>query len=264
VRAALSRLRGHTARAVANTLVCSCISGPVLVAPAWAYRPFDGTDAAVAEKDKLEIELQPAGPFKDALGTTLIAPGTRFNYGLTETWEAVLEGQLEHPLSGLGPPNLTAAGAFLKGVLREGSLQDKTGPSIATEFGLLLPDSHGEGRLGASLAGVVSQRWDWGAVHLNGAIELTRERHADLFIGAILEGPAKWSVRPVAEVFYERDFGNTGTVSGLVGLIWQVHEDLAFDVAVRHAVTNGRALNEVRAGVSFSLPFSRPSPTRSR
>ena len=26
-----------------------------------AYRPFDGTDAAVAEKDKIEIEMQPAG-----------------------------------------------------------------------------------------------------------------------------------------------------------------------------------------------------------
>jgi hypothetical protein len=30
-------------------------------------------------------------------------------------------------------------GAFLKGVLRERSLQEKPGPSIATEFGVLLP-----------------------------------------------------------------------------------------------------------------------------
>jgi hypothetical protein len=29
--------------------------------PAWAYRPFDGTDAAVAAPGELEIELQPAG-----------------------------------------------------------------------------------------------------------------------------------------------------------------------------------------------------------
>jgi len=114
------------------------------VETASAYRPFDGTDAAVAEKDKVEIELQPAGILKDASGKTLIAPAARFNYGLTEAWEAVLEGQFENPLSPSGPASLRAAGAFLKGVLREGSLQDKTGPSVATEFGVLLPDTtHG-------------------------------------------------------------------------------------------------------------------------
>jgi len=32
----------------------------VWVVPASAYRPFDGTDAAVADKGKMEIEMQPA------------------------------------------------------------------------------------------------------------------------------------------------------------------------------------------------------------
>jgi len=234
----------------------------VWVVPASAYRPFDGTDAAVADKGKMEIEMQPAGILKDASGTTLIAPATRFNYGLTETWEAVLEGQIQSPLSPSGPSTLTAAGAFLKGVLREGSLQNKSGISVATEFGVLLPDSRGDSQLGASVAGIVSQRWDWGAIHLNGQIALTREHRADVFLGTIVEGPAKWKVRPVAEVFYEREFGNSETISGLVGLIWQVREDLAFDVGLRHAVTNGRALNEVRAGLSFSFPVSRLGTAR--
>ena len=234
----------------------------VWVVPASAYRPFDGTDAAVADKGKMEIEMQPAGILKDASGTTLIAPATRFNFGLTETWEAVLEGQIQSPLSPSGPSTLTAAGAFLKGVLREGSLQNKSGISVATEFGVLLPDSRGDSQLGASVAGIVSQRWDWGAIHLNGQVALTREHRADVFVGTIVEGPAKWKVRPVAEVFYEREFGNAETISGLVGLIWQVREDLAFDVGLRHAVTNGRALNEVRAGLSFSFPVSRLGTAR--
>jgi hypothetical protein len=225
------------------------------VETASAYRPFDGTDAAVAEKDKVEIELQPAGILKDASGKTLIAPAARFNYGFMENWEAVLEGQFENPLSPSGPASLRAAGAFLKGVLREGSLQNKTGPSVATEFGVLLPDSQGSSQFGASLAGIVSQRWDWGAIHLNGVAELTREQHADLFAGVIIEGPSKWTVRPVAEVFYEKEFGKSETVSGLVGLIWQVREDLSFDVGLRHALTNGHPVNELRAGmtVGFSL-----------
>lgn len=35
--------------------------------PASAYRPFDGTDAAVAKKGEMEIELQPAGRLRDEM-----------------------------------------------------------------------------------------------------------------------------------------------------------------------------------------------------
>jgi hypothetical protein len=125
-----------------------------------AYRPFDGTDAAVAAPGELEIELQPAGRLRESGTTTLIAPATVVNYGLSEGWEAVFEGQGQTPLSPSGPTSVTAAGAFLKHVLQPGILQDKTGPSIATEFGVLLPDSTGSSGVGASVAGIVSQRWD--------------------------------------------------------------------------------------------------------
>lgn len=64
--------------------------------PAFAYRPFDGTDAAVATKEEVDIELQPAGRLRDESGTSLIAPATVFNYGFSEDWEAVLEGQGRH------------------------------------------------------------------------------------------------------------------------------------------------------------------------
>ena len=113
-----------------------------LSSPAWAYRPFDGTDAAVAAPGEVEIELQPAGPRRDEAGSSLVAPAAVFNFGLNHEWEAVLEGQGQTPLSP-GPTALTAAGAFLKHVIVPGSLQDKTGPSVATEFGVLLPDSTG-------------------------------------------------------------------------------------------------------------------------
>ena len=114
--------------------------------PASAYRPFDGTDAAVAAKGEMEIELQPAGRLRDESGTSLIAPATVINYGFAEHWEAVLEGLGQTPLSPPGPTNLMAAGAFLKGVVVPGSLQGKSGPSVATEFGVLLHDLHLRGR----------------------------------------------------------------------------------------------------------------------
>src|SRR5258708_40117877 len=128
--------------------------------PAWAYRPFDGTDAAIAAPGEMEIELQPAGRLHEGGNTSLVAPATVINYGLSEGWEAVLQGQGQIPLSPAGPTSLTSAGAFLKHVLQPGSLQDKTGPSIATEFGVLLPDSTGSSGVGPSLAGIVSHRCD--------------------------------------------------------------------------------------------------------
>ena len=231
-----------------------------------AYRPFDGTDAAVAAPGELEIELQPAGRLRESGTTTLIAPATVVNYGLSEGWEAVFEGQGQTPLSPSGPTSLTAAGAFLKHVLQPGSLQDKTGPSIATEFGVLLPDSTGSSGVGASLAGIVSQRWDWGTIHLNAQTALTRDHHADLFLGGIIEGPSQWPVRPVAEFFYEKKFGQSETMSALVGLIWRVRDNLSFDVGLRHALTNGHPVNEIRAGLTFGFPLrmfgDRPQQSR--
>jgi hypothetical protein len=245
----------HKRRFLKRIVSGSCVASSLAAwsGPAVAYRPFDGTDAAVAAPGEVEIELQPAGRLRDETGTSLIAPATVFNYGFSEGWEAVLEGLGQTPLSPSGPINFTAAGAFLKHVLQPGSLQDKTGPSIATEFGVLLPDSTGASGVGASLAGIVSQRWVWGTIHLNAETALTRDHHADLFLGAIIEGPSKWSVRPVAEFFVEKAFGQFNTASALVGLIWQVRDDLSFNVGLRHALTNGHPVNEVRAGVTFGF-----------
>ena len=231
---------------------------------AYAYRPFDGTDAAVADPGEVEVELQPAGAQWSREQNLLIAPAVVYNYGLTENWEVVLESQLNTPFAPSGPTTLSASGALLKHILRPGVLQDKSGPSIATEFGVLLPDSNGDSRFGASIDTIVSQRWDWGTAHLNIAAELTRDQRADVFTDVILEGPSKWVVRPVAEFFYEEEFGRAHTLSGLVGAIWQVNDKLSFDVGFRHADTNGSNVNEIRAGltVGFMAPFGRPEHKR--
>jgi hypothetical protein len=246
-----SSIRKFSKWLVSGSVIALCLT--VSSGPARAYRPFDGTDAAVAAPGELEIELQPAGRLREGGNTTLVAPATVFNFGLSEGWEAVFEGQGQTPLSPSGSTSLTAAGAFLKHVLQPGSLQDKSGPSVATEFGVLLPDSTGSSGAGASLAGIVSQRWDWGTIHLNAATALTREHHGDVFLGGIIEGPSKWSIRPVAELFYENEFGKAETISGLIGLIWQVRDNLSFDVGLRHALTNGHFVNEVRAGLTFGF-----------
>src|SRR5215831_8088701 len=239
-----------------SALTCVVVIGAAMVGStaSFAYRPFDGTDAAVAEPKEVEIELEPAGVLRQSAQTSLIAPFMIFNYGFAKNWEFVFQGQGQFPLANSDESaSINGVGAFLKGVLREGSLQDASGPSVAVEFGPLLPGVSADNGFGASFGTIVSQRWDWGTVHANVVTELTRDHHADVFLGSIIEGPFKWKVRPVAEFFYEEEIGQTRTISGLVGAIWQVKDNLSFDVGYRHALVNGHPVDEVRAGVTFGF-----------
>ena len=238
-----------------------CRAGLALLGALWAgeaqaYRPFDGTDAAVAEPKQIEIELGPAQYQKIGPNQTLFAPDVIFNYGLADRWELVLQGGLARDLqpdsSGVA---LLGNGVFLKGVLREGSLQDKTGPSIATEFGFLLPDVSAEAPsgTGGAAAVIVSQRWPALTAHLNAGVALTRQQQADLSASLIVEGPHDWTLRPVAELFYERDFGGTETGSALIGAIWRIRDNIALDVGLRGGWVNGQPLSEVRAGLTVGF-----------
>jgi hypothetical protein len=224
-----------------------------------AYRPFDGTDAAVAETGEVEVELGPVEYRREGAERALLAPDVKINYGFTPGWEASLEGKVAHSLTaGMPGTSLVEGEALLKGVLREGSLQEKSGPSIATEFGILLPGINDEHGTGAIVNGIASQRWDGGTVHLNTQIALTREQHADYFFDAIIEGPRNWVVRPVSEFFYERDVGLFRTRSALIGGIWQVQDNIAVDFALRGARVNGHTAGEIRAGVTFAFVIKGP------
>jgi hypothetical protein len=245
-----TRRRGRLISAASAVIVLGAAIG---ANPAAAYRPFDGTDAAVADPKEVEIEFQPLGMLKQGSDKSLVTPATVVNIGFENRWEAVFEGNGLWPVSPAGPFEITDPGIFLKHVLVPGSLQDQTGPSVATEFGVLLPEVNGDRGYGASLAGIVSQRWDWGTIHFNAAISRTRTQNNDVFAGLIIEGPSKWVVRPVAEVFYEEEINQSHTISALVGLIWQVRDNLSFDVAFRHAITDGQPVNEIRIGTTFGF-----------
>lgn len=228
------------------TIACSAL-------PALAYRPFDGTDAAVADANEIEIELQPLGWQREDQQKALIAPGVRFNYGFAQRWEFVAEGQFETPLSPSGPSSFTANDVLLKYIVKPGVLQDQTGLSIATEFGPLLPELNGDRGTGFSWAAILSQRWDWGTAHFNVEANLTRDQQGEAFLDVILEGPANWKVRPVLEVFYDKVWTQTETYSGLVGAIWQVWDNLSFDAGFRYALVNRHPVNEIRAGLTFAF-----------
>lgn len=227
-----------------------------------AYRPFDSTDAAVAAKGELELEFGPLGFVKEGSDRFLVAPGVIFNWGFADRLELVLEGRnfLQLGENITGPRvSLEDSALSLKGVLREGSLQDKTGVSIASETSVLLPTIDGDsGGVGAQETIIVSQRWPDLTVHLNGALAWTRAHRLGVFAGAIFEVHDTWAVRPVAEVFVEGEHDVPTIVSGLVGAIWRVRDGLSFDAGLRLARAGGVNTTEIRAGLTWAFSVGVP------
>jgi hypothetical protein len=221
-----------------------------------AYRPFDGTDADVAAVGEWEFEMQTIGYYR-AGSSRYFDPGGVVNYGVMPRVELVLQGFDFVPYDTLSGPNkLTDTALFAKTVWREGCLQRRDGPSFATEVGPLLPSINGPKGFGGYAGAILSTCIDETLViHWNIEVQILPETYdLDLFGGAILEPPPHLhAVRPVAELFTERDFGGVQTYSLLAGAVWQVDEHLALDLAARGAVVNGQTVNELRAGFSLGI-----------
>jgi hypothetical protein len=225
--------------------------------PARAYRPFDGTDADVAARGELEVELGPVGYLRQGSDANLVVGALVLNVGIFDRVEAVLEGRQQIQLGPRtdGTPlwRLADPGAFLKGILRKGSLQEGEGPSLASEVGVLLPSSEDLG-VGASAALIASQRFGTLLLaHLNLEARLTRSHQAGYFTSLIAEGPAIAGVRPVAELSVEAEGGDTATLSALGGLVWKVRDTLSLDAAARVFERGGVGGFELRAGVTFAV-----------
>jgi len=224
--------------------------------PALALRPYDSTDADVAKQSEFELELGPVGWRREGSKRIAVVPAVIGNFGLAGDRELVIQGQREVVLDREpGEPRsaIVDNGVFIKQVLRRGTLQDASGLSVATEYGVLLPSVHRERGRGLSVAGILSQRTEEISVHLNAALAWTREHEPDLFLGAILEGPYSWAVRPVAEVFGEQASGSPRTTSGLVGAIWRFRDGLSFDVGIRRAHDGNETIRELRLGLTWTF-----------
>lgn len=224
--------------------------------PAQAYRPFDSTDAAVVDPGEVEIELGPVGFVNEDGADLLVAPDLVVNLGVHPDWEVVVEGRGLVPLDRESEERryrLADTGLFAKGVLRRGCLQAATGPSVAVELGMLLPTLHDESGVGAEAVGIVSNCFSHLTAHLNGTVAFTRGDTWELGVGLILEGPSRFGLRPVAEATLFREVGEATAVSGLLGVIWEPRDDLAFDLGFRYARDDGTDVRELRLGVSWSF-----------
>ena len=222
---------------------------------AWAHRPFDGTDAAVADQGELELEIG-VGRTRTGNVRSVAMPSMVVTYGLAASTEIGLEGQFNHasrPLSDGARDSLGDTELSMKHVFVDGSLQDGSGASVAAECAVLLPEIHGSSGTGGTCAALISNRWDAVTAHLNLELGRTREHAAARAADLIVEGPEKWALKPVAELVAESDHGGDQLRSVLVGAIYQHSEELAFDIGLRRARTNDGTFGEVRLGLTWSL-----------
>ena len=228
-----------------------------LMAPcALAYRPFDSTDADVAAKDELELEFG---------GSTLHAghsrdsslPAVTLNFGAGHDREFSLDGAIDRS-SEPGDASRTSfvdAGLTVKQVLRRGSLQDERGVSLAGAYSVLIPTTGEEKGIGSQLLFIASRKWSAGAIHLDLAVAYETSHEWSRTLGLIVEGPASWKVRPVAEFLEERFERSDTERSVLAGFIWESRENLALDVAVREPLGDDSHAREWRAGFTWSTNY---------
>jgi hypothetical protein len=229
----------------------------VYATPAFAYRPFDGTDADVADRGEFELELGPTHFYRAGRRNYLIAPATVLNLGVLEDTELVVDFDNFVALNrepGAPGVQLLDTDVLLKHVFRRGALQGESGISIAAEAGPLVPEINGTNAFGASLDGIFSYQWPALTLHFNQWAQYTREHNARIFEDLIVEGPHDWAVRPVAEAFYSHEWNAGDEVSALIGAIWAVQKSFSLDAGVRGARVMGENAIEVRLGFTLTIP----------
>ena len=190
---------------------------------AWGYRPFVSTDAAVADVKEMEIEFGYFNWARDRGKNTFIVPKTVLNYGLVKNLELVGEFSVEVPPRGsvqLADPALS-----LKGVLKEGVLQEKSGVSFAVEAGPLLPSTNkDENRVGFEAIGIIG------------------------------ELPVSSKLRLVGEINGESVKRNTPDNSALLGFIWQAPwQNVFIDAGIRRGISQAAADWAFTTGLTFSF-----------
>jgi len=222
-----------------------------------AYRPFDGTDADVAQPGEVELEIGPAGYRQEGSSRFIVAPAGVANYGFAPGFEAVLEARQDIQLDTAPLHRHVQDAAFsVKSLLRRGSMQGESGLSVALELGVLLPAF--ESSLGTHVGSIFSLRLPAITLHLNLDNDLFSSVRYEATTSLILEGPYRWRLRPVAEVLVERQFGQGRFYDGLaesalLGGIGRWTDAVSFDVGVRVGRTSEHTEEELRAGFTWGF-----------
>jgi hypothetical protein len=232
--------------------------------PAYAYRPFISTDAAVADPHQVEIEMgvlnwaqngNPSAGSNTNAGARnfFTVPQTVLNYGVVDRVELV--GQFNVDEIG-GNTQFADPALNVKVVAKEGFLQNKPGDSFAFETSLLIPSPlTGEERFGFQETGIWSHPIGGFIFHVNVGPGIAQDStEGFLFLGTIAEHPITKTLRAVGEISVQDTVSETPDNSGLVGLIWDTPKpDLALDVGLRRGLSSDAPDWLVSMGFSYGF-----------
>lgn len=233
---------------VVTVFYCFAISGT-----SFAYRPFVSTDASVTKEKKFELEL---GTFKLSHqddGNQLVVPSAKINYGVIKNWE--LAGEFDTQIHREGYERnleIRDPAIALQGILRDGILQGKNGPSLGIDITTLIPSTvKGERKAGVSGVGILSYKFSDLVYHLNAGVELDRSGIGSNAIwGVILEYPFEGKFRIVGEINGTVKNKGLPETSGLIGFIWRV-KGIDFDFGARKGFSDAAEDWEVTSGATF-------------
>ena len=225
--------------------------------PAVGYRPFVSTDAAVVDPGEVEVELGYFNLEREDKGNVFVVPQVVVNYGMSQDWEVVGEFDVEKPPDAAA--KLVDPGLFLKGIIKEGILQQQEGVSIAIEAGPLLPSAASEQKgLGFEGIGILSGELHRFTYHINVGGGVDRQKtHPFVLWGVIGEISLLPSLRLVGEVSGESSKEKIPDNSVLLGVIWQpLSSSVVLDGGVRKSLSTGAPDWLFTTGLtwSFSLP----------
>lgn len=244
-------------RALSVGLLLAWLFAPT---PSWGYRPFVSTDAAVADPKEVEIELGYFTLEHTHDENAFVIPRVVVNYGVVKNLEAVAEFAVRR--SPDAEVDVIDPALFLKSVVKEGVLQEKTGPGIAVEAGPLLPSTEkGQRHFGFEATGIVSDKLGPFMFHLNGGLGVERSTGDLVGIwGLIGELPLTSGVRVVAEVNGEKPRREDQQNSILLGTIWQPwsSKPIWFDAGVRRRLSSGVPDWQFTLGMTFGFSLSSP------
>lgn len=220
---------------------------------ALAYRPFESTDAAVADKGVWEVELGLVDFVNHRGQNTVASPDLRFNFGFATNWEVVVEGALQVFDSASSRDFELLDPQFnLKGVLINGPLQEGRSPiSLAVEAGTLLPETMSDSGFGFQSVLIASFRTGKFTWHVNGGGGLERESLEPLALwGIVIERPISKTLRIAAEVNGETVVGSRPDNSALLGLLWD-YRKITWDAGVRFGLSKSAPDIAFTTGLTF-------------
>jgi hypothetical protein len=241
--------------------VFGVLLGGMLVPHALAYRPFISTDADVARAGEAEIEYGALGIRKDGGETTVVTTDVRLNVGLFESFELVVEGASARR-EGEGSSDLVDPAIFGKFLVRRGALQGESGPSVALEAGVLLPETiAGSRRAGLEALAIVSERLGPFVAHVNAGVAVDRQAHrAQGIWGLIVERPLTNRIRIASEIAGESQTPGGPNHTALLGGIVELEGfPIAFDAGVREGLSKASEDWSFTIGFTVGFPlWSRP------